>query len=158
MGASGRGKTTLLHLLAGLLKPDSGIITGIKKDRRVSVVFQEDRLLPKFSALQNASIVLKTGDTKQKAAAMLQKIGLGDVIHHPIEELSGGMKRRVAIARALLYEPDILIMDEPFKGLDTELKHSVIELVQSLTADTTLIFASHDISEAKAFAAEIIVL
>ncbi len=119
MGESGSGKTTLVKLLLGLIEPDSGTVEGFE-EKRVSVVFQEDRLLPWYSAKENIALVLHGMDKaerEQKALELLAETELSEAADKPIHELSGGMQRRVSIARALAFGGDIIILDEPLKGL-----------------------------------------
>lgn len=125
-GASGSGKTTLLRLLAGLLEPDSGEISGIR-GLRPALVFQEDRLLPWYTAQQNVSLV----SDEATAAAILTSLGLAEALHDKPAALSGGMKRRVAVARALAFGGDILLLDEPFAGLDDEAKRRTAEALHA---------------------------
>ncbi|MBQ7934878.1 MAG: ATP-binding cassette domain-containing protein [Clostridia bacterium] len=124
MGPSGCGKTTVLRLLMGLEKPASGSITNAPYP--VAAVFQEDRLLSHKTVLENAA--LATGNT-EKAATILEKLGLGVNLHQYPAELSGGMRRRVAIARALCTPSRILVLDEPFNGLDDDTKHLTADLI-----------------------------
>jgi len=114
-GGSGSGKTTLLRILAGLECADSGEITGLD-GKRVSYVFQEDRLLPYASAMENAAIACD----KDIARLWLERLGLRGALNKKPAELSGGMRRRVAIARAFAFGSDILLLDEPFTGLDAD--------------------------------------
>lgn len=125
-GASGSGKTTLLRLLAGLLTPDSGEIRGLDK-LRPAFVFQEDRLLPWYTAEKNVSLV----SDEARAAALLTRLGLGEALREKPAALSGGMKRRVAIARALAFHGDMLLLDEPFSGLDDEAKQRAAEALHA---------------------------
>lgn len=127
-GESGSGKSTLLRAMAGLLKPNSGEITGLSQ-RRVGVVFQQDRLLPWRTVLENAAI---NGDI-DRAEMFLSELGLRDVLHAFPAELSGGMSRRVAIARALTFSDDVVLFDEPFNGLDAPLRERAMELIRSHT-------------------------
>ena len=113
-GPSGIGKTTLLRLAAGLEQPDSGRIET-EAGKRLRMVFQEDRLLPWKTVLGN--VMLECGN-KEKADVLLQTLGLSGEENAYPASLSGGMRRRTAIARALCAEPDILLLDEPFNGLD----------------------------------------
>ena len=154
MGESGCGKTTLLHILLGLIKPDAGEITGMPE--KISAVFQEDRLCEDFSALSNVAMVLSGADRKKKAAEHLAALGLGGNLKTPVRELSGGMKRRVAIARALAADGDLLILDEAFKGLDENTKAAVMRYVKERTAGKTVLAVTHDRSEAEFFSDRVI--
>ncbi len=126
LGPSGCGKTTLLRILMGLLEPDSGRILGLPG--RCSAVFQEDRLIEHASALANVRIALKRDFPAGRIAEALSAVGLADAMAQPVRELSGGMKRRVAIVRALLSDAPLLLMDEPFRGLDRATRERVIGL------------------------------
>lgn len=149
-GPSGCGKTTLLRLIAGTEKPDAGEIAGVPG--RIACVFQEDRLLPGFSVKQNLRFVTGRGAEKE-TEEILSELGLGGEFLKKAEELSGGMQRRVAIARALLYDGELVLLDEPFKGLDEKTKLSVMETVKKRTAGKTVILVTHDLSEADFFSA-----
>ncbi|SFO25706.1 NitT/TauT family transport system ATP-binding protein [Pseudobutyrivibrio sp. UC1225] len=159
MGKSGAGKTTLLSILMELETADSGVITGLE-DKKISVVFQENRLCNNLTALLNIKMVIEDSSRISDSDIMnwLEKIGLGEDAKKPVQEYSGGMKRRVAILRALLADFDLLIMDEPLKGLDEATKQQVIDLIKELTKEKTVIMTTHDISEAKAFDATIVFL
>ncbi len=124
MGPSGCGKTTLLRLIMGLEKPQSGAITGRK--RPVAAVFQEDRLLPHLTVLENAALA---GGDLENAARILAALGLGEELQSKPESLSGGMRRRVAIARALCTPSSLLILDEPFNGLDDTTKKHTAQII-----------------------------
>ena len=161
-GKSGCGKSTVLRLAMGLAKPGSGRITGTE-GIAVSAVFQEDRLIPWKTVLEN--VALFADGTERAAAApadraayYLRALGLGDVLQSFPDELSGGMKRRVALARALAHNFDMLVLDEPFTGLDEAAKRNAIELVSRETAGKMLLLATHDLLEAEALGAEIIEL
>jgi len=144
MGPSGCGKTTLLNLLMGLLKPDSGEVKGQAK---LSAVFQEDRLLEHMTAIGNIRLVRSLPEADIKA--MLLSLGLAEEsLSQPVSEFSGGMKRRVALARALLADYDVLLMDEPYKGLDEDTRRQVQEVVRQHTRNKTVILVTHDPSEA----------
>ena len=121
-GASGSGKTTLLRLLAGRIQPASGTVEGLY-GKRVSMVFQEDRLLPWRTALENVALVRdgSSGEAMRLLDAMELSAEAGKL---PVA-LSGGMQRRVALARALNFGGDMLLLDEPFKGLDEALRARV---------------------------------
>ncbi|MDO5111632.1 MAG: ATP-binding cassette domain-containing protein [Clostridia bacterium] len=144
LGSSGVGKTTLFKLLLGRIQPDSGRVSGLA-GKRVSVVFQEDRLLSHLSALENVTLVNDGRD----ALPWLSAMQLREVANEPISALSGGMQRRVAIARALHYGGDILLLDEPFKGLDDALRESILPAIKQ--AFPLIIVALHEQHEARAF-------
>jgi ABC-type multidrug transport system ATPase subunit len=137
-GRSGCGKTTLLHMLLGILKPDSGVITGAP---RMGAVFQEDRLVNSLSVKNNLRLITKDAD---EIARHLRAVGLYDNRGDRITELSGGMKRRLAIARAVLYKCDAMLMDEPYVGLDMDTRARVAEYALSECADRLIIFITHD--------------
>lgn len=145
MGRSGCGKTTLLRLITKLEKADSGSISG--NNVKMSAVFQDDVLIDTFTPLKNISFAVGSSATTQEITEHLSALGLSDSISQPCSELSGGMRRRVAIARAILAKPELLLLDEPFKGLDEETKDSVISYVREHTKGTTVIFVTHDASE-----------
>lgn len=156
MGPSGCGKTTLLRLIAGLEKPDTGEI--MSEARKISYVFQEDRLSEDFSVISNIRFVVGKTMNSEDIRNLLKEFELGDVIDKPVRELSGGMKRRVAIARALSATYDLLIMDEPLKGLDEKLKQHVMEVIKNHTKGKTVIYVTHDSSEADVMGASVICL
>lgn len=140
IGPSGCGKTTLLQLLAGLLKPTKGrIFIGSDK---LSYIFQEPRLFPWMTALENVSTV---ANTKDHSKELLFSLDLKETAfdQYP-SELSGGMKQRIAIARALAWKPDIILMDEPFHGLDAETKHKTANVLFSYLKGKTGILVTHD--------------
>lgn len=139
---SGQGKTTLLRILCSLEQPDSGNITGIK-GKKISVVFQEDRLLPWCTALENVSCV----SDKAKAIEILSELELQSDLDKKPHELSGGMCRRVALARALAFNGDILLLDEPFKGLDRKLKSKILEIIKVYSQSHCVILVTHDEDE-----------
>lgn len=146
MGASGIGKTTIVNILAGIVKPDSGKVIW-PTPQSLSVVFQEDRLLEWETALSNVLFVT-THEHKVQAIQLLTQAGLADSINIKAAELSGGMKRRVAICRALIVQSDLLILDEPFKGLDSDTKPIIMSMVkQQLRSDKYILCVTHDASE-----------
>ena len=153
LGRSGGGKTTLLNILMGLLPPDSG---EVKRDGRISALFQEDRLCENLTAGANIRLVTGKRIPKAEIARELAAVGLESCENKPVRVLSGGMKRRTAMLRALLTEYDILFADEPFKGLDSETKSTVMRYFKEKTAGKTVIFVTHDEEECKALADEII--
>lgn len=116
MGPSGVGKTTLLRLILGLEKPDGGKITGVPGKK--SAVFQESRLIPELTARGNLRLVLGSRFPETEITAMLTRLDLTDCLETPAANLSGGQQRRSALARALLYGGELLVLDEPFTGLD----------------------------------------
>ena len=173
-GKSGCGKSTVLRLAMGLAKPGSGRITGTE-GIAVSAVFQEDRLIPWKTVLENVALFADGMDRgaagasgrahaggnaapADHAAYYLCALGLGDVLQSFPDELSGGMKRRVALARALAHSFDLLVLDEPFTGLDEAAKRNAIELVSREAVGKMLLVATHDLQEAEALGAEIIEL
>ena len=141
-GSSGCGKTTLLMVLAGLRRPASGLIQGLQK-RRISLLFQEDRLLPWLSAAQNVALALPLARAKE-ARLWLEVVELAAEADLLPRELSGGMRRRVALARALAYEGDILLLDEPSNGLDSDLARRVMGRIQERYIDRLLLTVTHD--------------
>lgn len=149
MGASGSGKTTLTKLLLGLETPTAGRIEGLS-GLRISVVFQEDRLLPWFSARRNIAAVLPADKKSAELTdELLRETELSEAADKPLSELSGGMKRRVSIARALAFGGDLLILDEPLKGLDEELKKRIVPRIRKRFR--TILLITHDEAEAKLF-------
>lgn len=147
MGASGCGKTTLLRILAGLETSDAGEI--IRNYRNVSFVFQEDRLCEDFSPISNIRFVTGNRMQETEIVHLLNRFGLTEHLKEPVRTMSGGMKRRVALARALSVPYDLLLMDEPFKGLDEGLKHTVMDYVRTETKGKTVLCVTHDLAEAK---------
>lgn len=146
MGESGCGKTTLVNIIMGLEKADSGEISGTPA--KISAVFQDDLLCEDFSAVSNVRSVVKKTLPQEKIFACLNGLGLSSAdLSCPVRKLSGGMKRRVAIARAILSDSDLIIMDEPFKGLDEETRKNVVDFVLKETKSRTLLIITHDPTE-----------
>lgn len=157
MGPSGAGKTTLLMLVAGLSAPDLGEITGVPE--RVSFVFQEDRLCEDFSAVANVRLVTGKRVKDEEIREELLRLGIPEEsLSQPVREFSGGMKRRVSIARAILYTPDLMLLDEPFKGLDEDLRRNVMDELLEKLRGKTVILVTHDPEEAEYMGGEIIQL
>ena len=152
MGPSGCGKTTLLRLIAGLETPESGEIV---RAERLSFLFQEDRLIPHLSARKNVELVLSGRDADARAAQALEALGLADSMDKPVRELSGGMARRVAIARAVLYETELLLLDEPFRGLDEQTRARTAAWLTAQTTGRTLIAVTHDRQDAELLNADV---
>lgn len=165
MGPSGSGKTTLFNLIGGLDKPTSGkvFIDNIdisKLDayelawlrcRKIGYIFQTFNLIPVFTAIENVMLpMIFAGKVKreriEKAKALLEKVGLGDRLHHKPMELSGGQQQRVAIARALANNPSIVLADEPTGNLDLNTGLEIIKLLRALNKEenVTIFCATHD--------------
>ena len=138
-GESGIGKTTLLRVIAGLIRLQSGVVYGTE-NRKISFAFQEPRLLPHLTALQNVSLVSNT-DTAKK---LLSELNLTDVSDQKASDLSGGQKQRVSLARAYAFSRDIVLLDEPFTGLDASNKERAAELIRT---SRLAIVVSHDPSD-----------
>ena len=157
LGESGCGKTTLLRALAGLDPIDAGRIVA---PRRPAVVFQEHRLLPWDSLWRNVSLGLQAPDARQRAAAALSEVGLGERLDDWPRNLSGGQAQRVALARALVQEPELLLLDEPFAALDALTRIRMHALVRKLvTAHRPgVLLVTHDVDEAIALADRILVM
>ena len=140
-GTSGIGKTTLLRVLCGLQKPDSGSITGLE-NRKIAVVFQEPRLLNHMTALENVAIV----SDKDTAKRILCELNMENELHVKAGKLSGGQKQRVSLARAFAFSNDIVLLDEPFTGLDEQNKQKAAQLVSSAKL---AVVVSHDNADAE---------
>ena len=144
-GESGIGKTTVMRLLLGLEKPAKGEIIGLD-GIRISAVYQENRLFPWYTVRKNVLLPAQNEpDAAAKADHILSALGLSEYQDKYPSELSGGQQRRVAVARALLFGGDLLILDEPFTGLDAELKKKTASLIRECF-DTVLII-THDETE-----------
>jgi NitT/TauT family transport system ATP-binding protein len=151
MGPSGAGKTTLLNLLCGLIKPSMGRIDGLQ-GKRIVLQFQEDRLLNWCSVLQNVLLAMPIPD-KEKVKRILQALKIEDIAAYPAS-FSGGMKRRVSLARAIAFHAEILLLDEPFGGMDAALKEHIAPYLRK--AAPLIVFSTHDPAEAKLLDAQII--
>ena len=145
-GESGIGKTTLLRVLCGLQKPDEGRIIGLA-DRRISVVFQEPRLLDHLTALENVALVTD----RTIAESLLRELNMENELHIKASKLSGGQKQRVSLARAFAYSNDVVLLDEPFTGLDEYNKQKAARLIQ--TARLAIV-VSHDAEDAELLSAD----
>ncbi|HKG37508.1 MAG TPA: ABC transporter ATP-binding protein [Conexibacter sp.] len=171
LGPSGAGKSTTLRLLGGLMEGSGDIeVYGESPHhgwRRLAYVFQSPRLVRWRSAIDNVMLGMELRDgrgdkaaRRERARAVLERVGLADLADRPAHLLSGGEQQRVAIARALAVEPDVLLMDEPFSALDvrtrTELRRQMVELWQE--TGLTVVFVTHDVDEALALGARAVVL
>lgn len=146
-GESGIGKTSIIRILMGLEGYQSGSISGLE-GKEISVVFQDDCLCDKLSLDKNLSMVIYGQQGKeQDLDRLLDLFGLEGYRHKRVAELSGGMKRRLAILRAILYPHNLMIMDEPFKGLDEENKRLVMGQVGQSLVGKTGIIVTHDKTE-----------
>lgn len=149
-GASGCGKTTLLRLLCGLETPQSGALHDMPQ--RPAVLFQENRLLPWETALGNLTAVV---DDKQRALHLLETVDLKDAASQYPREMSGGMQRRLALARALALSSDVLLLDEPFNGIDRFRAEAVAQYVREYAATRLVILVTHVAEDAALLGAQV---
>lgn len=182
MAPSGSGKTTLFRLILGLEKPNSGMIqfspmaaangaapnsssnSASKPDScsiwvprpLIPAVFQENRLLEGYTAIENLRFALRKQYSNEELTAYLLRLLPEDSLNKPVCEFSGGMKRRVSILRAILAPSEIILMDEPFTGLDTDTKQLTINLIKELCVGKLLIAATHAEEDAALLGAKII--
>lgn len=148
MAPSGRGKTTLLRCIAGLETPDSGQITDLPE--RIAYVFQEDRLCDGFSAVDNIRLVTGKALGEGEIRRHLEELGLAGSLDQPVRELSGGMRRRVVISRAVCFGADLLLLDEPFKGLDDEARQQTADYILRHQGAAAILCVTHDREDAAA--------
>jgi NitT/TauT family transport system ATP-binding protein len=168
VGPSGCGKSTLLNMVAGLVRPTDGTVLykgapvqGINTD--VGYITQDDNLLPWRTLVENVEVALEfrgVGAAERRVRAMdfIQRVGLRGFEHHYPHELSGGMRKRTALVRTLIYEPDVILMDEPFGPLDAQTRVILQDELLRLWEGTgkTIIFVTHDLVEAIALSDEIV--
>ncbi len=153
-GPSGCGKTTLLRLLAGLDHPNTGEI--ISTARHVAMSFQEPRLLPWFTALKNLKLVMQNNE--KKAMEWLRAMEMEEAANALPHTLSGGMQQRLNLARALSQGADLILLDEPFTGLDNDLKMRIIPMIKAANKNGLTLVVTHSMTEAEFLGAEILTL
>lgn len=175
LGASGCGKTTLLKAIAGLLPLSSGTMSlncmtiddgenwTPPEQRNIGMIFQDYALFPHLTVEQNVSFGLKemtAEEKKAKVTEMLELVHLQDFADRYPHQLSGGQQQRVAIARSLAYKPDLLLLDEPFSNIDTQVRHELIAEIRKIfkKQGVTAIFVTHSREEAFAFADKMAVM
>lgn len=164
IGPSGCGKTTVLSLIAGLLKPTSGKIS-LQEDNKIGYMLQKDELFPWRSIEKNVVLPLEIMKLADKTHidyvnSLLKKYGLSDFKKNYPDELSGGMRQRAALIRTLSFNPDILLLDEPFSALDYQTRLEVCNDVYKIIKDEnkSTILVTHDISEAISMSDKVVVL
>jgi len=171
VGPTGSGKSTMLGVISGLTHPSSGEvriagqrITGIRDD--IGFVFQQDALLPWRTALQNVELALRfrgvdRRETRDRASGWLARVGLESFKDSYPHQLSGGMRKRAAIAATMVFEPDILLMDEPFSALDVQTRNLMendLLRIWERAASQTVVFITHDLEEAIGLSDRVVVL
>ena len=142
-GPSGCGKTTLVNIILGLIEPDAGEVL-LPASARTAAVFQEDRLIEHFSAARNVRLTAPASVTDEQIRSALSELGLAQEGEKRVSEFSGGMRRRVAVIRAALFQPQFLLLDEPIKGLDEEMRARTAAFLRRNCAQATTILVTHD--------------
>lgn len=163
MGESGAGKTTLLNIIMGLVSADSGMagysfqLGAVMTDGgyRTSAVFQDTSLVPHLNPVINVAMVLGNNSDKKRINQELGCLIDEEFLDKPCAQYSGGMKRRVEIVRAIMADSDIVVMDEPFAGLDDTTKNKVIGYIMDNIGDRILIISTHDLSDAEKLGANV---
>ena len=145
-GPSGVGKTTLANLILGLMEPDEGRILGVS-GAQMAAVFQEDRLFEHLNAIENIRLALRRSIKAEEIQRNLTLVGLDPRDRQRVSKYSGGMRRRLAIVRAVLAEPGILVLDEPFKGLDAQTREKCCAYILKNCAVATIVLITHDPEE-----------
>lgn len=163
VGPSGSGKSTILKLITGILAPDEGTVTVAAG--AVGYVFQEPRLLPWRTALDNVAGPLRAGGMSKAeawpvAARWLERVELAGFERYHPAELSGGMAQRVSLARAFAMEPEVLLLDEPFSNVDVTLKGSLMGILEGIIKErkTAVVYVTHELTEALRLADRIVEL
>lgn len=149
MGSSGIGKTTLLKIILGVEQPDDGEVLRGENAARSAVVFQENRLIESISVEKNLQMVCRKHENEERTETVLKALGLYECRKQKVSCLSGGMKRRVAIGRALIFDAPVLLMDEPFQGLDEGTKRRVMQMVKNSMQGKCALLITHDAAEAE---------
>ena len=156
MSPSGSGKTTLLRILMGLEQPDEGTLEVDIEPAAVSAVFQEDRLCESFSPVENVTMCTGRSMKASRVRWEMAKLVPEECRSRPVSTLSGGMKRRVAVLRALLTPSHVLLMDEPFTGMDEDLKRSVIAYIREKQNGRILILSTHQEEDVELIGGELV--
>lgn len=152
MGKSGVGKTTFINIITGLEIADSGYVTP---NIQYSVVFQENRLIQELTPVTNILAVVDKSVKKEVIINSLLEVINKDCLYKRVSQLSGGMKRRVAIVRAMLAQSQVVILDEPFAGLDDVTKSVTIKYIKKMLNGRTLIVVTHDETDIQLLGAEV---
>ena len=155
IGPSGSGKTSLLRCLAGLEQYQGSIQLNDHPMRQVGFVEQDSTLFPHFTAYDNIAYTLKLrkktpSQIRQAVTTLADQLQITSILQHYPHQLSGGEQRRVMLARTLIYQPDILLFDEPFAGVDTLLRVELVKLLTHLLAERVVptVYVTHDLAEA----------